>query len=182
MYLSQDAGTSWQFLGKRPECNAVSVFDSMTLPAGTTNGILRSTDAGKSWTKVSVFHPTGRVAVSFGGLTYWLAQEGLIASADKGASWQKLGAPVEAGWGPYFGKSAQEVMVADFHTFWKTSDGGKTWEKAASMPPFQGGLTPRQPGQFLTIGWDPNANILYASRMGSAAYRLRLAPLAFEVK
>jgi hypothetical protein len=176
MYLSSDAGASWQFIGKHPEFNSIGVFDSVTLVAGTGDGILRSTDAGKSWTKVSDFHPTGRVAVYFDGATYWLAKEGLITSADNGAAWQKLGTPLAAGWGPYFGKNVQQVMVADFQGFLKTSDGGKTWEKVASMPPFQGGLTSKQPGQFVTIGWDPNANILYASRMGSAAYRLQLAP------
>jgi hypothetical protein len=182
MYISGDTGASWHFLGKHAEFNSVGVFDSVTLVAGTEDGILRSDNAGESWTKVSDFHPTGRVAVYFGGITYWLAKERLITSADKGAAWQRLGAPLAAGWGPYFGKNAHQVMVADFQGFLQSNDGGKTWEKVASMPPFQGGLTPKQPGQFITIGWDPQANILYASQMGSAAYRLQLSTPSSEGK
>jgi photosystem II stability/assembly factor-like uncharacterized protein len=174
MYTSSDAGASWHFIGKHPEFNSVGVFDSTTLVAGREVGIVRSSDHGESWTKISDFHPVGRVAVYFNGLTYWLAKEGLISSADKGATWQRVGAPLAAGWGPLFGKNAQQIMVADFQGFLKTVDGGKTWERIASMPPFEGGLVPKLTGQFITIGWDPNANILYASRMGSTAYRLQL--------
>lgn len=175
MYVSSDAGASWHFIGKHPEFNSVGVFDSLTLVAGRGDGILRSTDAGQSWTKISDLHPVGRVVVYFNGLAYWLATEGLITSADHGATWRKAGAAVAAGWGPFFGKNAQQIMVADVHGFLKTDDGGKTWRRVASMPPFQGGLVPKLPGEFITIGWDPAANILYASRMGSAAYRLELA-------
>jgi photosystem II stability/assembly factor-like uncharacterized protein len=174
MYTSSDAGASWHFIGKHPEFNSVGVFDSMTLLAGREDGIVRSADGGELWAKISDFHPVGRVAVNFDGLTYWLAREGIISSSDMGATWQRVGAAVDAGWGPLFGKNAQQILVAGFQGFLKTGDGGKTWERIAPMPPFQGGLIPKLPGQFITIGWDPNANILYASRMGSAAYRLQV--------
>lgn len=175
MYCSSDAGASWKFLGKHPEFTSVAVFDATTLEAGREDGIVRSTDGGKSWTKISDFQPVGRVAVYFEGLTYWLAKEGLITSADGGATRQKRGAKVVAGWGPFFGKDARQIMVADTHGFIRTLDGGGTWTRVAPMAPFQGGLTPKLPGQFIAIGWDPHSNILYASRMGSAAYRLQLA-------
>jgi hypothetical protein len=174
MYTSSDAGASWDFIGKHPEFNSVGVFNSLTLVAGREDGIVRSTDGGRSWTKTSDLHPVGRVAISFNGLTYWLSKEGIISSADYGATWQTAGAPLAAGWGPLFGKTAQQIIVADFQGFLKTVNGGKTWERIASMPPFEGGLVPKSPGQFISIGWDPNANILYASRMGSAAYRVQL--------
>ena len=70
-------------------------------------------------------------------------------------------------------------MVADFQGFLQSTDGGGTWKRIAPLPPFHGGLVPKLPGQFLSIAWDPNANLLYASRMGSATYRLQLgAPAA----
>lgn len=175
MYISHDSGASWRFIGKHPEFNSVGVFAPLTLVAGREDGIVRSTDGGESWAKISDFHPAGRVAVCFNGLTYWLAQEGLITSADQGATWQRMGTPITAGWGPYFGKTADQILLADRNGFVKTIDGGKTWKRIAFMPPFQGGLVPKLPGQFITIGWDPNADLLYASRMGSAAYRLQLA-------
>jgi hypothetical protein len=81
---------------------------------------------------------------------------------------------VNAGWGPLFGKDARHIVVADFQGFLQSADGGQTWRRLAPLPPFAGGLVPKLPGQFLSIAWDPNANLLYASRMGSATYRLPL--------
>ena len=175
MYVSGDAGASWRFLGKHPEFTALGIFDARTLVAGTDAGILRSTDGGETWTNISTLHPVGRVTVYFRGVTYWLAKEGLIHSHDRGATWQKTGAPLDAGWGPLFGKDPQHIVVADLQGFLQTADGGKTWRRVAPLPPFQGGLVPKLPGQFLSIAWDPNANFLYASRMGSATFRLQLA-------
>jgi photosystem II stability/assembly factor-like uncharacterized protein len=173
-YLSSDAGKSWQFIGKHPEFTSLGIFDARTLVAGTDSGIVRSTDGGKTWTKASSLHPVGRLAVCFNGVTYWLATEGIITSQDQGATWQRAGAPLEAGWGPLFGKDAQHIVVADFQGFLQTIDGGSNWKRIAPLPPFAGGLVPKLPGQFLSIAWDPNANLLYASRMGSATYRLQL--------
>lgn len=173
-YLSDDAGAHWKFLGKHPEFDSLGIFDSHTLVAGTTNGILRSTDAGLSWKKISDLHPVGRVAVYFEGRTYWLAKEGLLTSTDNGLTWHVAGAPPDAGWGPLFGKSANEIIVANFKGILKTTNGGRTWKRIAPLPPFKGELIPKLPGQFVSIAWDPQANWLYASRMGSATYRLQL--------
>jgi photosystem II stability/assembly factor-like uncharacterized protein len=176
-YVSADAGKSWRFLGKHPEFTSLGVFDARTLVAGTETGILRSTDGGETWTNISTLHPVGRLAVYFQGRTYWLAKEGLITSTDQGLTWQTSGAPLEAGWGPLFGKDNQHIVVADFQGFLESADGGTTWRRLAPLPAFTGGLVPKLPGQFLSIAWDPNANLLYASRMGSATYRLQLGPL-----
>lgn len=174
MYVSSDAGASWRFIGKHPEFTGLGIFDTNTLVAGTDTGIIRSTDGGQMWTNISAFHPVGRVAVYFKGQTYWLAREGLITSRDKGLTWKLIGLPGNAGWGPLFGKNARHIIVADFNGFLQSNNGGKTWVRLAPLPPFAGGLVPKLPGEFLSIAWDPQANILFASRMGSAAYRLHL--------
>lgn len=174
MYVSGDAGKSWRFLGRHPEFTSVGIFDARTLVAGTDAGILRSSDGGATWTNIAGLHPVGRVAVYFQGQTYWLAKEGLLTSRDQGRTWQSTGAPLDAGWGPLFGEDAQDIVVANFQEFLHSSDGGKTWHHLAALPPFPGGLVPKLPGQFVSIAWDPKANILYASRMGSATYRLEL--------
>jgi photosystem II stability/assembly factor-like uncharacterized protein len=173
-YVSSDAGASWQFIGKHPEFTSLGIFDAHTLVAGTETGILRSTDAGRTWAKTSPFHPVGHLAVYFKSTTYWLAKEGIITSQDKGATWHQNGAALDAGWGPLFGKDSRHLVVADFQGFLQSTDGGRSWKRIASLPPFAGGLIPKLPGQFLSIAWDPNANLLYASRMGSATYRLQL--------
>jgi len=176
MYVSSNAGTSWRFIGKHPEFTSVGIFDAHTLVAGTDTGIVRSTDGGETWTNISTLHPLGRVAVYFHGKTYWLAREGLITSKDKGATWQRAGdsPSPNAGWGPLFGKDSRQIIVADFQSFLESSNGGKTWARIAPLPPFDGGLVPKLPGEFLSIAWDTKAHLLYASRMGSATYRFQL--------
>jgi photosystem II stability/assembly factor-like uncharacterized protein len=174
MYVSGDAGTTWRFIGKHPEFIGLGIFDTNTLVAGTDAGIIRSTDGGQTWTNISSFHPVGRVTVYFKGRTYWLASEGLIVSRDKGATWKQVGAPVSAGWGPLFGKNARHIVLGDYKGFLQSNDGGKTWARIASWPPFKGGLTVTLPGEYQSVAWDPKANILYASLMGAAAYRLQL--------
>jgi hypothetical protein len=173
-YLSTNAGASWQLLGQHPEFASLGVFDARTLVAGREDGIVRSTDGGATWTKISDLHPVGRIAVYFQGLTYWLAKEGLITSADKGATWQTMGTAVNAQWGPLFGHDEKHIVVANYTSFLQTTDGGKTWARIAPMIPFKGEWVPRLPGQYLNIGWDPDANILYASQLGWPTYRLQL--------
>jgi hypothetical protein len=179
VYTSNDAGTSWKFLGKHPEFTAVGIFDANTLVAAKKEGIARSTDGGQSWTVVSDFHPIGRVAVPFNGITWWLAKEGLITSKDKGATWQIIGTPIDAGWGPFFGKDEKQIVVANMKEILQSVDGGQTWKHLADLPPFKA-MPPHWPGQFMSIGWDPQANILYASRMGNPTFRCRVgaSPIA----
>lgn len=176
MYVSDDAGESWRFIGKHPEFTSVGIFGARVLVVGTDSGILRSADGGGTWTNVSAFHPVGRVAVYFHGKTWWLAREGLITSRDKGATWRRVGASPSpnAGWGPLFGKDDRHIVVADFDGFLQSNNGGKTWKRIAPLPPFEGGLVPKLPGEFVSIAWDAKAHVLYASRMGSATYRLQL--------
>lgn len=174
MYVSDDAGASWRFIGKHPEFTSVGVFKGGILVAGTDSGIIRSTDGGTTWTNISTFHPVGRVAVYFQGRTWWLAREGLITSRDKGETWQRVGVSPDAEWGPLFGRNARHIVVADFNGILESRNGGMTWRRIAPLPPFQGGLVPKLPGEFLCIAWDPKAHFLYASKMGSATYRLDL--------
>jgi photosystem II stability/assembly factor-like uncharacterized protein len=174
MYISSNAGSSWHFIGKHPEFTSLGIFDANTLVAGTDSGIVRSTNAGQTWTTNSAFHPIGRIAVYFKGRTYWLAREGLMTSRDKGLTWKLISSPVDAGWGPLFGKDTRHIIVANFKDILQSNNGGKTWTRIAPMAPFAGGLVPNLPGEYISIAWDPRANILYASLMGSAAYRLQL--------
>lgn len=173
MYLSTDGGRSWKMIGKDNAFAATGIFDDRTLVTTRGQGILRSTDGGETWTKVSDFQPVGRVAIPFKGTTWWLAKEGLIVSADKGATWTKRGSPVEAGWGPMFGKDEKHIVVAGNKGFYETTDGGETWRLVAPLPPDKEYRpSPSMPGWFINVAWDPNADVFYASRMGRPAYKL----------
>jgi hypothetical protein len=173
IYLSDNAGASWTLTGKHPEFTAVGIFGDHSLVTANGKGIARSTDSGKTWKLVSDEHPVGRVAIPFKGQTYWLAKDGLIASADNGVTWKKVGTPVQAVWGPMFGKDESQIMLADRKGFILTTDGGQTWKPVADLPTFTQ-LPPHWEGEFLSLAWDAKANILYASRMANPTYRLEL--------
>jgi photosystem II stability/assembly factor-like uncharacterized protein len=174
MFLSLDAGKTWKQIGKDPKFGAVGLADATTLLTTKGEGILRSTDAGATRTKVSDLQPPGRVMVMRQGVAWWVAQSGIIVSRDKGVSWEKWGAPLEAaGWGPWFGKDDRSLMVATKKQFMLTRDGGRTWKPVAPMPDIKD-FKPSNLGWFLSLAWDPEANCLYASRMGFGTYRFEL--------
>jgi photosystem II stability/assembly factor-like uncharacterized protein len=180
LYGSTDSGKSWSLLGKG--YTAIGIFDSQTFVASTGTGIVRSTDGGATWRKISNSTPTGRVLSVFKGVGYWVSSEGLLVSKDKGLTWQPQGKPIEAAWGPFFGKTEQEIAVVgrvgSVAGFWRTDDGGKTWKLAAPFPTLAGEAPPDwtpskqwAAGWFLNFGWDPIGDVFYMSRMGHPTFK-----------
>jgi photosystem II stability/assembly factor-like uncharacterized protein len=179
LYRSADGGKSWNLLGKA--FSAVGLFDASAFVASQGEGILRSADGGATWTKVSERTPTGRVLCVFKGVGYWVTQEGLLVSKDNGLTWKLQRSPVEAAWGPYFGKDEKQMVVVGKIGkeigFWQTGDAGKTWQCRAPFPDVVLGKAPDWTpskqwgaGWFFTFGWSPAGNTLYASRMGHPTY------------
>jgi len=170
IYTSADMGRSWNLKGKA--FASVGIFDAKTFVATKEKekGIFRSADGGENWEKVSEFQPAGRDIRILNGAAYWASPEGLLVSQDAGKTWGVQGTAVECSFGPYFGKDRNHVVVVGKEGWFETRDGGKRWELAAPLPPRFAVLIP---GWFLNFGWDPIANIFYASRMGEPAYRYR---------
>ncbi len=175
LYVSTDGGKAWKLLGKG--YTALGIFDAATFVASTGTGIMRSTDGGASWTKVSDRTPTGRVMCVFKGVGYWISKDGLLVSKDRGATWGTQGSAIEAAWGPFFGKNERQIAVVGRVGaevgFWRTEDAGATWKAVAPFPAFDKegppDWTPSKQwaaGWFTNFGWDPIGNIFYASRMG----------------
>jgi photosystem II stability/assembly factor-like uncharacterized protein len=106
VYLSPDAGKTWNLLFTDPEfekTGALGIFDEKTLVYTMKGkGIQRSTDAGKTWSKISDLEPWGRVIRIRKGVAYWLSKQGLQVSKDQGATWTVQGAALEATIGPMF--------------------------------------------------------------------------------
>ena len=189
LHLSADAGASWKLLGK--DFTSIGLFDETTFVASKGNGVLRSTDGGATWNTVSELTPTGRTLTVLDGKGYWVCKDGLMVSADRGKTWHVQGAPIEAAWGPFFGKTAQQIVVVGRQPgsdpkrssdgmpgFYRTDDGGKQWKLIAPFPGFEKENIPDwTPGKqwaagwFCCFAWDPIANICYASRMGHAALK-----------
>ncbi len=163
---SDDGGATWRDLGKG--FSGLGVFDRKTFVATTekVRGIFHSTDAGATWTQVSTNTPIAAVPVVFKGVGYWATGKGILVSKDKGATWTEAGAPVDATFGPYFGKDALHFVVVGKSGFHETRDGGKTWQLAAPLP---AGYGAGRVGP--NYAWDPNANIFYASTMTKATFK-----------
>jgi photosystem II stability/assembly factor-like uncharacterized protein len=170
LLLSGDAGKTWKKLGDK--FTACGIFSSGALLASKGDGILRSEDGGATWNKVSDATPAGGVVRVFNGNGYWISKKGMLWSKDQGKTWEVYGSGVPAGGGPYFGKDDKSMLVVVNEGLSLTTDGGQTWKVVAPHPPDKE-YTYRPDGWFLNYGWDPQNNIIYASRMGRKAYKFR---------
>jgi len=168
VYTSEEMGKSWKLRGIA--FASVGIFDPETFVATREkeSGIFRSADGGNSWTKVSDLQPGGRDIRIFKGVAYWTSADGLLVSKDQGKTWAVQGQALQCSFGPYFGNDENQIVVVGKNGFFETTNGGRQWEQVAPMPPnFSVGMS----GWFLNFGWDPHANIFYASRMGDPAYK-----------
>jgi photosystem II stability/assembly factor-like uncharacterized protein len=167
---SKDAGQTWTDLGKGFQ-NGVGLFDAQTLVATKGEGIVHSTDGGQNWNRVSDLRVSGGTMYVADGVGYWCTEKGLAVSRDKGASWNVPGAAIQATHGPYFGKDQQHLLVGTREGLSATTDGGKSWQRIAPLPPE---FVIQKSGQsYANFAWDPLHDILYASSMGKPAYRWR---------
>ena len=135
-------------------------------------GIQRSTDGGATWQKVSDLEPIGRVAQVHKGTAYWLGREGLLVSKDRGATWSVQGKPVAATIGPMIDpRNDKRIAVAGLKGIARSNDGGETWTTVAAALPK--GFTMPRAGWYSNVAWDPVHDVVYASMMGKATYRLQ---------
>lgn len=174
VFLSHDGGASWNRLFADPEfekTGGLGIFDANTLVYTMKGrGIQRSTDAGKTWSRISDLEPRGRVVRRIGDTAYWLDPDGLLVSRDRGKTWSRQGSAVGATVGPFFDpKDARHMAAAGRAGIFETRDGGTTWTRAAGLPEK---FDLPKPGWFTNVAWDPARGIFYASRMGRATYKL----------
>lgn len=162
--LSTDAGQTW--LDLQPGFSHVGVVSDKVLLASKGKGILRSSDGGENWTEVSEATPTARVMIVRDKTCYWASPKGLLTSGDEGKTWAAIADSPACAFGPYFGKTATDLLVVNKDGFHESTDGGKSWKLVAPLPPdFGVGLVGPN------YAWDPYANILYASSMGKDTLR-----------
>jgi photosystem II stability/assembly factor-like uncharacterized protein len=152
LQASFDGGEKWEKIGDRlPEDSNFStdpiIVDSKTFVINASGwmkgkawGIYRSTDAGKTWAKVSDSGPSGRALTASSGSIYWLPTwgTGLIKSSDKGQTWTKIGGPVKSNAIELPG--GRLVAIADQQLY--VSKDGAAWEKIGDPIPIKpGGVT-----------------------------------------
>jgi len=178
VYLTQDGGVTWKKLSvllntHRDRISMVGALGDASLVHSKGEGILRSTDAGATWSKVSDANPQTRIPVLFRGRHYLGTANGLLVSQDRGATWQPQGGAVNIWQGPFFARDDQEMLVIGHEGAFLTRNGGKSWERAAGLKPKEGGFV-FTPNWFGYYAWDPVHRVLYASAMGNPVFRLEL--------
>jgi photosystem II stability/assembly factor-like uncharacterized protein len=168
LLYSLDAGKEWRTLGKG--YSAAGLFDAKTLLSFIKDqGLLRSTDGGENWTKVSDEKLAAPVMVEFKGVGYLLGEKGLLVSKDKGATWT-VASPLPRGacLGPMMGADESPMVVAASDGLYESKDAGKIWTLAAPLAPE---IKVQKYGQWANYAWDPIHNIFYASQMMKPAWK-----------
>ena len=121
-------------------------------------GIQRSTDAGKTWEKVSDLaavgprgpHPEGRRLLAEQGRT--AGQQG------QGRDVGRQGTAVDASIGPLVRSEGREASgAAGPKGIIETTDGGETWKPVAPLPEK---FSMPKAGWFTNVAWDPGARHL----------------------
>src|SRR5258706_1884273 len=168
LLYSVDAGREWKTLGKG--YSAAGLFDAKTLLTFIkADGLVRSTDGGEKWVKVSDEKLAAPVMVEFKGTGYWLGEKGLLVSKDKGGTWSVGGAlPKGACLGPMLGADETRMVVGCPDGLYESKDAGKSWALAAPLAPE---IKVRKYGQLANYQWDPVHNIFYASQMMKPAWK-----------
>lgn len=174
MRLSHDGGKTWLPL-EFSYRDALGLFDATTLVVGRGNGIHRSTDDGKTWTKVSDLAPTSRALRVFNGVGYFLSAKGVLVSKDKGLTWEVQGnaVPDPSAWvGPYFGKDDKHLFVVGKEGIQETMDGGATWKVVTPLPKAIAEKEFKQNwGNGPCLGYDIKGDTFYISFPASLMFR-----------
>jgi len=176
VYASRDGGVTWDKLsvyvnGNRDRISMVGALDETTFIYSKGEGIYRSTDAGRAWSRVSSANPQTRIPVLFAGGHYLGTTNGLLVSRDLGASWKEQGTAVDIWQGPFFGRDQKEMMVVGKNGFFVTKNAGGSWKQLAVLKSKAGGFL-FTPNWFGCYAWDPVNNLLFSSSMGNPVYKL----------
>ena len=153
LYHTKDGGTTWETAGLENVGSAI--FDLYFTSPGTgfiaKNGVMKSTDSGKTWTLK--FDPgadeeyyalnynqlqflNANVGFCAGGKTYDGSTVGnMVKTTDSGETWINLRMKMSQITAFHF-LDASNGFVFNFNQeLWKTTDGGTTWTKVSSSIP-----------------------------------------------
>ena len=168
VYTSDDMGKNWEIQGKA--FASVGIFDAKTFVATQEKekGIFRTVDGGKRGRRSPSFSPADATSAFSTASPTGPAPRGCWSARTRARPGPCRGQAVECSFGPYFGKDEKHIVVVGKKGFFETKDGGQQWQQVAPLPPR---FSVAMPGWFLNFGWDPNADVFYASKMGEPAYR-----------
>ena len=143
LYRSDDWGGTWTAVhdfGSFPAEHLTMPAGSSLLLVGTSDGILRSTDAGNTFRPV---YPgfdvhTLRLNPNVNGRVWAIGAQGLLLSVDGGANWRPRPLPIEVGWQTTFsvaGADVERLVVANLYEgIWVSEDQGASWLRIENLP------------------------------------------------
>ncbi len=186
LWFSKDGGENWEKLpiagyfglGFSPK-GAILVGTikgkKAVIPADGKPGIYRSEDDGRTWTLIHEAELYGKVKPRcFDGKVYWATPGGLLVSADDGKTWSLMpDSPQEIAWGPFFGKSADEIVVVGSAGIQKTTDGGKTWALIVAKDAMPAEMKKYKNAVEWDFAWDPLHDVYYGTT-GAAGTVMKL--------
>jgi photosystem II stability/assembly factor-like uncharacterized protein len=148
VYASINGGKTWKNVGATLPAgsgfsthpfvvNAMVYLVNVSTPEGSPLlGIYRSTDAGKSWQRVSPYGPPGPVLRTEKGVLYWTTPNRVNWSTDHGATWASTVVeglrpvrPVELPNGSMVVVGPTSLLIS--------SDGNATWTPLGGPLPYQ---------------------------------------------
>ncbi len=146
---SVDSGTSWSVVHQFKTSVQRLVFDynkpGLVYVASTANGLYRSRDGGASWSNLKSEMSSYPGANQFRRLyiypskaeqVYWISQYGILVSKNGGEDWDPISLITPPGGTSIYSfavnpKNEKEIYytstVSTRTTFYKTTDGGKSW-------------------------------------------------------
>ena len=170
LFVSRDAGTSWQLVAPSPYGLQALVADAGQpdrLYATTVEHLLRSDDGGLHWQSIEPDpeYPSGpqpkRMAVhpSLSGRLVLAYEQGTFTSSDGGDSWTQLpdagelricGVTIHPA-PPHnlYGERCSDYPAAD--GTYRSQDAGATWERISDFPPFDLFGDPHDPQGLLNL-------------------------------
>lgn len=172
LLVSRDGGQAFDTVGK--DFGPAWIFDDKTAVVAEAKGkakpnprILRTTDAGKTFTRLADYDARALPQWHRGTL-YWLVEGALISSTDKGETWKKLSDVKNGRSGPVFGKTPQHLFVLTSSGILESTDAGGTWSK-----PIAPAKDMKQINFMSWLAYDPVHDVLYTARMGAELFKLQ---------
>lgn len=142
LYLSVSGGRTWRLItdnlppltGSTPN-NAVIDGNTYMLQntGGALAGILRTTDGGRTWTRVCDQSPDQPPLITSRGIIYWKAADGgLLRSTDRGATWVHIPSPANTC--PI--EASGLIVCVGNRQLYASKNGGATWGTLGPPMPF----------------------------------------------
>jgi photosystem II stability/assembly factor-like uncharacterized protein len=170
LLASRDGGKSFVEIGKGygPAWifdNQAAVIAQAKSKANAKPGLLRTTDAGKTFEPCGDYHAKA-LPRWYKDTLYWLVDGALITTRDQGKTWKKISTLKDGRFGPIFGKSADHLFVLTQAGIVESTDGGGSWSKAILAPKEMKGID-----MLSWMEYDPVHDTLYVMKMRSELYQ-----------